>query len=617
MAGALHPRRPDGEGRWCSPHAGLGHLLLHTTPESLSETLPFRHPRAGLVITADARLDNRADLMGALDPPPGPMPDSRLILEAYMKWGTRCPEHLRGDFAFAVLDEKKRGLFCARDHMGCRPFFYHDTPDLFAFASSFGGVAALDAVPRDLDKEWLRGYALSLITCNKGTVYRGIRRLPPAHSLWVGPDHRTMRCYWKPDPHKRLPPASEREYVEAYREKLFQAVGRRLRSAFPVAAELSGGLDSSTVTCVARSLLLREGKGLVCAAAHALPEGMEDPPLADERRWIGQVLDFAGIEACEYVTGEETPGLNALIREELGIQQAPPLAIYSLFSHPLYRKVAGRGARILLSGIGGDEMVTSNAFGYLLEELCRKKEWSRLRRELGARYPSRLKALLKYLVRRSGTRLPMELGIRRRIRERVAGSPVNMEYFGERNVREHIARYFLWDIPGGLTLRERQILELTHPSLTARVEQSAVAARAHGLEYANPLLDTDLLEFYLALPSAMKFREGAGRFVHRESVRGLIPESIRLRNDVIGATLPEIRMIMRKDLQSTRDLVNSIAEKADSPLHRCWTPKALEALGARLGQGKIQPLGMIWRFRMLHRFLRGQAGAGEAFPSPK
>jgi len=126
MTDILTHRGPDGQGVWASGPAGLGHRMLWTTPESLHETLPFADDAAGLTITADARIDNREELLpllGLTDGPPEQVSDSRVILAAYAKWGEHCPEHLLGDFAFVIWDAAAQTLFCACDHFGVKPLY--------------------------------------------------------------------------------------------------------------------------------------------------------------------------------------------------------------------------------------------------------------------------------------------------------------------------------------------------------------------------------------------------------------------------------------------------------------------------------------------------------------
>lgn len=134
----LRRRGPDGVDIWQSEEVALGHTLLATTPEALVEKLPLRHPETGCVITADARIDNRDELFTllGLTQPGRIIGDGELILRAYLRWGEACPEHLLGDFAFAIWDPRCRALFCARDHTGMRQLIYtHREHGVFAFAT--------------------------------------------------------------------------------------------------------------------------------------------------------------------------------------------------------------------------------------------------------------------------------------------------------------------------------------------------------------------------------------------------------------------------------------------------------------------------------------------------
>src|SRR3569623_1441353 len=143
---------PDGHGQWRGEQTGLGFLSLHTTPESFHERMPANLRTAPhLFITADARIDNRAELFQALgvqSPGRTRTPDSSLILLAYERWGAECDKRLLGDFAFAIWDTRERILFCARDPLGCRPFYYHPGGRTFLFASDIKGVLAGLESPR-------------------------------------------------------------------------------------------------------------------------------------------------------------------------------------------------------------------------------------------------------------------------------------------------------------------------------------------------------------------------------------------------------------------------------------------------------------------------------------
>src|SRR5262245_5040761 len=128
MVTILAHRGPDGAGMWYEGAIGLGHRMLWTTPESLGEKPPLVSRSGDFVLSADARIDNRDELIGSLDfvaYGPREVTDSELILAAHEKWGEHCPKRLVGDFAFSIWDRPRQKLFCARDPVGVKPFYYY------------------------------------------------------------------------------------------------------------------------------------------------------------------------------------------------------------------------------------------------------------------------------------------------------------------------------------------------------------------------------------------------------------------------------------------------------------------------------------------------------------
>ncbi len=138
----------------------------------MHEKLPFHDEKAGLIITADARIDNRKELSEELDIENiEEVSDSYFILKSYEKWGEKCPEHLLGDFAFAIWDEKEEKLFCARDHMGIKPFYYYLNDDIFVFGTEIKALFDVPNVPYQLNKIKVALYLMD-IEDNKLTFYR-------------------------------------------------------------------------------------------------------------------------------------------------------------------------------------------------------------------------------------------------------------------------------------------------------------------------------------------------------------------------------------------------------------------------------------------------------------
>jgi asparagine synthase (glutamine-hydrolysing) len=543
MVGSLAHRGPDGSGAWTEGAVGLGHRMLHTTPESLSEKLPL--VRGNLSITADARIDNREELMKTLGLSPdyseGEISDSELILGAYERWGERCPERLLGDFAFAVWDKQRRMLFCARDHMGVKPFYYYYCPgELFAFGSEINALLCVDEVPRRLNETRVADYLTESLEDKEITFYRGILRLPPAHTMTIGGRGTTsVRTYWALDPTREIRLGSDEEYAEAFKEIFTEAVRCRLRSAFPVGSELSGGLDSSSVVCVARDLLAEEGKDRRLHTFSAVfPEVRE----SDESAYIYAVWAQQGLEPHELRGDLLSPliGSKPVLwgGDEPSILAALSMA-WALCSSAHQHKV-----RVLFSGQDGDTVV-SHGDPYLME-LALERRWWTLATEIDA---------LSRVVRRSPRSLRARIGIfRRAVIEPLTPEPMHHAWrrLSGRNqpswpqstanlLSEDFARWVglaertqaqaAAEVPSGQVSYSRKLhwQALLAGMIPTVFELEDKIGATFSVEVRYPFYDTRLVEFCLALPPEQKLHRGWGRMVLRRAMAGILPEEIRWR----------------------------------------------------------------------------------------
>src|SRR5437867_3387072 len=353
MVEQLAHRGPDGSGVWSEKEVGLGHRMLWTTPESLLEKFPLVNAAGDLVLTADARIDNRDDLieeLGVTTGSSGQISDSELILRSYEHWGERCPEKLVGDFAFAIWDRRAQKLFCARDHFGVKPFYYYRADRLFAFASEIKALLCLPEAPRRLNEVRVADYLDGglLLGDKAGTFYQDILRLPPGHSLTIGPDRVQLRAYWALDPSRELRLGSDDEYAEAFREIFTEAVRCRLRSAYPVGSMLSGGLDSSSIVCSARQLLEENGRPRL----HTFSAVFDDLPQCDERPFINEVLAQGGLEPHYARVDLENP--LAELERVLWHQDEASYGPNLYLQWALYRTVGKQSERLSLGGFEGD-----------------------------------------------------------------------------------------------------------------------------------------------------------------------------------------------------------------------------------------------------------------------
>ncbi len=534
MAAAAAFRGRDGLRYWVDGSVGVANLALHTTQESVREAQPLCSNEPVRCLSADARIDGRRELADTLtrsghldhrEPT-----DADLILAAYQRWGEQCPEHLVGDYAFAVWDGAQRKLFCARDAAGAKPFHYHYDGRTFRFASDLRQILADPAISRDLD-----GYAISdFLTFNfrhlARTMFGAIQRLLPGHCLVIDAGSPRAWRYWNPDETPQIRYRSEDEYVEHFRELLFRAVGDRMRShTGQVAIMTSGGVDSSSVAALAQHL---HATGRSSARPVAYTFAFERFKECDERHYVMELADNPGIEIRQ-IAAE-----NFRLLDIGPSIESPVILGETLFQH-LHEQVGGSGCDVLMDGVGGDSLFDGAKFAYWDE--VRSGRWWRLGPWLAAGRESGyswLHALRSYcLVPLTSKRLRYWIDSRT-TRSHYWHVPlwISPELAERTSAAE---RLFHGDYPRKYRGVARQcqyenIISLAQqgPGNDALVGR---AANAH-IDHRFPLLDRRLAEFVLATPVELGARPGRGKtkWLLRRATEGVLPELIRTRPDKTG-----------------------------------------------------------------------------------
>jgi len=534
MVDILAHRGPDGADTWVDGCVGLGHRMLWTTPESLIEKLPYCNQRGDLVITADARIDNREELIAALqinNRPADKIADSELILAAYEKWGEDCPKHLLGDFAFAIWDERRQVLFCARDHMGVKPFYYYSSNDTFVFGSEIKAIFCLPNIPRKVNETRVAEYLLVIFEDKATTFYQNILRLPPGHCMTISKEDIKISCYWELNPHKELKLDSDEEYAQAFREIFTEAVRCRLRSAFPVGSTLSGGLDSSSITCVARNLLDSD------KPLHTFSIIFEEISECDERPFINEVL-AQGNFIPHYVCGDKISPLGN-VHQMYKHHDEPFHFPNACFFWGISPEVKNQGVRVLLDGFDGDTTV-SHGIGYL-NELANTGEWLELIREVigQAKYSEQSfwNLLSPYLWNHAVK--PSHRSFIERVRRKVAKlkqpntnnqTLLKREFVERIALREHLQAIYQMK-PLLETQRDNHHRIITWGVVPFILEIIDRTAAAFSIEINHPFFDKRLIEFCLALPPQQKIHRGLTRIVLRRAMDNILPQKVQWRTD--------------------------------------------------------------------------------------
>ncbi|ESA34076.1 asparagine synthase [Leptolyngbya sp. Heron Island J] len=575
MVDALAHRGPDGMNTWCQGLVGLGHRMLWTTPESLHEQLPLI--KGNLVITADARIDNRDELAPLLSLPDRPLEkvaDSEFILAAYERWGSDCPNHLLGDFAFVIWDKQKQQLFCARDHFGVKPFYYfHQVDKSFAFASEIKGLLCLDWIPQRINETRIADYLALMLEDQVITIYEDILRLPPASRMWVDASGIKIETYWQLDPNYELKLESDAAYAEAFREIFTKAVKCRLRSAFPVGSHLSGGLDSSSVSCVARNIL-SETTG---ETLHTFSNIFDTVKECDERVYIEEVLKQGGY--TPHYIHADTFGPLSDVEQIWNYEDEPILGPSHHYPWRLNQAAHEANVRIVFDGFDGDTVVSHGLDR--LHELAFQQKWPEFAEALevaSKNYKSPVNYMLAYyglpalrqLSKRgqwlafaktvnyihhrfqySRRSLLIRQGIKPVFRKilqkfyRVSEKPVddlakvgeiiNAHFAEQVCLKERIDQYAPKPIAPG-AVRQKHWQSMTEGVLSVNLEAVDRCAAAFGLEARHPFLDRRLVEFCLAVPADQKFRRGFGRMIMRQGLGNILPQAVQWRGDKADMT---------------------------------------------------------------------------------
>ncbi|PYQ06157.1 MAG: asparagine synthase (glutamine-hydrolyzing) [Acidobacteria bacterium] len=540
MIERVRHRGPDDCGSHTDRQVGLAHARLSII-DLASGGQPMHNEDKSVSIVFNGEIFNyielRADLMRR-----GhrfrTQCDTEVILRLYEESGEECVRHLNGQWAFAIWDSRRERLFLSRDRLGVRPLFYTIADQSLIFGSEMKSIFALPHVSREIDPVALDQIFTFWVAIPPRTTFKGIRELPPGHSMTVQQGRITVARHWQLDYGAGGDDApedarTEEEYSAKLLELLVDATRIRLRSDVPVGAYLSGGLDSTLVTA-----LIRRFTG---APLKTFSIGFDDPEF-DETRYQNEAVRFLGTHhqevGCTLADiGRVFPGV--VWHAERPILRTAPAPLYILSG--LVRK---HGYKVVLTGEGSDEMLG----GYdifkeaKIRRFCAARPDSRLR-------PRLLKRLYPYLGNlqsQSGAYLQAFFGARRDQTEdeffshrprwqltsqlkTVFSGSVRSEigaYDGLAELREALpAGYSGWD-----GLCQAQYLEAAYllPGYILS-SQGDRMAMAHSVEARFPFLDHRVVEFAARIPPRLKMKVLNEKYLLKRCADGLVPPSVRNR----------------------------------------------------------------------------------------
>lgn len=532
---------------WDKNHLFLGCGLQYITPESLHEELPYYDEDKGLAITADAIIDNREELFNSLNISTEirkKITDSELILKSFEKWGKDCPKYLVGDFAFAVWDERNNEIFCARDHVGARTFYYYYTNNMFAFCTVVKPLIAACDKNMELNERWIADFLALPGVVNQSeceeTIYKHIHQLAPAHTMIVSNEGVSKDKYWNPLKNvKPLKLKSDSEYYDAFKEVFTEAVNCRLRSNGDVGISLSGGLDSASVACIAANTLEKEDKRL--KAFSFIPmKGFKYKAntnrVADESEYIESVNNYSKNIDVTYCRCEGKDSFSK-INQFMNILEQPSKNIENSFwSDEIIERVSKSGCKVMLNGQYGNATISYGEFYTHIATLFKKGNLIGILKEING--CSKLYNTSSLYVGKAVCRTLLPYGLRKFVSKRINKnvkedkynwSPINKELLKKWNIEQRFEKDGYTTKPARyLAIKKAREFVVNPIAFTQIGIISTKTSLAYGIIIRDPTKDKRVIEFCLSLPSDQFVRNGEERRLIRRSMEGILPDKIRL-----------------------------------------------------------------------------------------
>ena len=597
---------PDGSRVVQAGPIGQVYSAFHTNRHSRKESQPLVWP-AGQILTWNGRLDNREDLIAQLHFTCGreDITDATIVMSAHQKWGIDFLAKLIGDFVLSLWDQRNRLLLLARDPFGARQLFFTYNSDRVIWSSCLDSLLEVTKTSLEIDDEYVADY-LSLYQEPRRTPYRGFYAVEPGHAVIVSDRPGiNIKRFWTPDPKIQIRYTSDHEYEEQFRCLFSEAVRCRLRADRPVWADVSGGLDSSSIVFVADQILKAgevEAPRLDTASyvdnnSPTFSDGKYIAHVERERGIAGLHLDISNYSMNFPPPSERfvafpstslcTPGFHARLCEEMRMG----------------------GARLLLSGLGGDQVLWNSldispiladlvAAGKYITFLREIKNWSQILRRPGVNVLWK-DGILPFLPR----------GIRAKsLPKQIIAPWFRTEFVKQTHLHE---RSLLPPDPFGFKLPSSRMQSSMLLFIISSISGGQPLQNTP-IETTYPFLHRPLVEFLMAIPFDQKLRAFETRSVQRRALHGIVPEEILRRKSKGGIAETICRSMVRERSRIERLFENS------SLANRGYVD--IENLRSALKQafhGARNYLGLLVTTISLEIWLQSVEGCGASLRAPR
>ncbi|MCP9455351.1 MAG: asparagine synthase (glutamine-hydrolyzing) [Nitrospira sp.] len=567
MISLVNHRGPDAVGFHLNGPVALGHARLSII-DLAGGAQPMANEDQSLWITFNGEIFNYVELRQDLIKKGHhfrTQSDTEVILHLYEEKGDACVQDLNGQWAFAIWDSKRQRLFLSRDRMGIRPLFYAKTAEGFGFASEIKSLLAIPSLPRKIDPHALDQIFTFWVTIPPATVFAGVSELPPGHCLTLQEGKMDVTPYWTLEYDGHASIKDEKEACEELLALLLDATRLRLRSDVPVGAYLSGGLDSTVIAALIKKLGVTHLKTFSVAF---------DDKEFDESSFQEEARQFLGTDHQTVLCRPRDIGRvfpEVIWHTETPVVRTAPAPLFLLS-----KLVREQGYKVVLTGEGSDEVLG----GYdIFKEAKIRRFWAtNPRSKVRPLLLRRLYPYMKNLQSQPDAYLRAFFHVRQEDLNNPFFSHLprwemtsKLKLFFSQEVKEQIANhetvrqlekrlprgYDRWDL-----FARSQYLETAYllPGYILSSQGDRVAM-AHSVEGRFPFLDYRIVEFAARLPAQLKMKVLHEKYLLKQAVRSLIPETIRKRHKQ-PYRAPDCQSFFRED--GSRSLVE-YAEELLSP----------------------------------------------------
>jgi len=522
LGAGLARRGPDGGNHINAGPVGMVYRAFHTNRESRLERQPLVS-RYGHILCWDGRLDNREELIALLrEELRGEQTDVAIVLAGYLKWGLNCFSRIIGDFALALWDPSSHSIILARDAIGSRDLYYHINEHCLLWASDLKLLVEQAGTGMEVSDDYIAGY-LTRLPEPWQTPFKRIDAVAPAHAVIVQNGQLQIRRMWGLDPNLEIRYQTDIEYEEHFRHLFREAVKCRLRVDGPVWADLSGGLDSSSIVCMAEQLIERgETQATKLRTVSCIRDQSRS---SNETKFISAVEDYVRVKG-HHLPESEFPVFSLAGYEPSAIPNT--LDLFFSYHRAVNDLMLKDGARVRFCGNGGDEILNSVPDpSSELPDLLTRGNIIQLHRRLRAWGRDRKKPYTKLLWHDSI--LPT---LPRRLQVTLGHSAVKRlpDWFEQ----DFVKRTNLCDLMLGPTDTFGFALPSSRAQsinfLCAVRELSAGYVRVlQNVEISLPMLHRPFVEFMQAIPGSQRVRLGETRSLQRRALCGLVPPEVLTR----------------------------------------------------------------------------------------